>query len=68
MDLTTENKQHIDSLTYEELLRHNRYAPCGDPWFMGETGAYWVNVMAEKKNLIGPGAAVGVSKRIDWDG
>lgn len=41
MELTPENKAHIDSLSYEQLLSHWRFAPAGDPWFQGETGTYW---------------------------
>ena len=68
MDLTTENKQHIDNLSYEELLRENRYAPIGDPWFQGDTGEYWLERMEKEKMLCGGGAAVAASKRIGWDG
>jgi hypothetical protein len=67
MDLTPENKAHIDSLSYEGLLRHNRYAPAGDPWFQGETGQYWIKRMAELRDA-DPGGAVGASKRIGWEG
>jgi len=66
MDLTPENKQHIDNLSYEQLLRHNRYAPVGDPWFQGETGSYWSKRMAELR-AADPGGAVAASKRIGWD-
>ena len=48
MDLTPENKKHIDSMDYEGLLRKWRFAPCGDPWFQGETGDYWGQRMAER--------------------
>ena len=67
MDLTPENRAHIDSLSYEGLLRHNRYAPVGDPWFQGETGDYWLKRMAELRDA-DPGGAVAASKRIGWDG
>ncbi len=67
MELTPENKTHIDGLSYEELLRHNRYAPPGDPWFSGATGTYWIKRMAELR-AADPGAAVAASKRIGWEG
>jgi len=67
MDLTPENKKHIDSLSYEALLRHNRFAPIGDPWFRGETGTYWLDRMNELRNLPETDH-VGASKRIGWDG
>lgn len=66
MELTKENKDHIDNLSYEELLRHNRHAPLGDPWFEGETGKYWGERMA-KMRAADPGGAVAASKRIGWD-
>ncbi len=67
MELTEENKRHIDSLSYEGLLERNRYAPVGDPWFQGETGKYWLKRMAELRSA-DPSGAVGASKRIGWDG
>ena len=37
MDLTPENKNSIDSMSYESLLSRWRNAPAGNPWFQGET-------------------------------
>lgn len=65
MILTPENKKHIDSLSYERLIAHWRFAPIGDEWFHGETGDYWAKRMAE---LRAAGADhVGASKRIGWE-
>jgi len=65
MDLTLENKKHIDSLSYEGLLRSWRKTPSGNEWFQGETGIYWSNRMNE---LVAKGADhVAASKRIGWD-
>jgi hypothetical protein len=47
MKLTVENKKHIDSLSYYDLLAHWRFAPVGDPWMQDETGQYWGERMAE---------------------
>ncbi len=66
MKLTEENKRSIDNRSFEELLRHNRYAPSGDPWFEGETGKYWLKRMGELRDK-DPGGAVATSKRIGWD-
>lgn len=63
MDLTEENKKHINSLSYEELLSKWRFAPIGDPWFQGETGKYWGERMAK---LRGADHAT-VSKKIGWE-
>ena len=65
MDLTPENKAHIDSLSYEGLLSKNRFAPVGDPWFQGETGEYWLKRMSEKR-AEEPDNGVGASKRLSW--
>jgi hypothetical protein len=65
MDLTSENKDHIDSLDYGVLLRGWRFAPVGDPWFQGETGHYWSKRMKELRDK---GADhVRISKAIGWD-
>lgn len=50
MELTKENKEHIDSLSVEGLLRRWRNAPVGDDWFQGETGKYWGERMAELRS------------------
>lgn len=63
MELTNANKKHIDSLSYEQLLRHWRFAPIGDPWCQGETGAYWLKRMTELGKRTDHVAA---SKRIGW--
>jgi hypothetical protein len=65
MDLTKENAAYIDSLSYTELLRKWRFAPVGDDWFMGETGAYWSVRMGQLK---AEGADhVAASKAIGWE-
>lgn len=66
MDLTPENKAHIDSMSYEGLLSKWRFAPVGDVWFQGETGKYWGERMAEMRDK-DPGGAVAASKSIGWD-
>jgi hypothetical protein len=64
MELTPENKKHIDSLSYEDLLSKWRFAPVGDKWMEGETGDYWGKRMAELRNTVNHSA---ISKRIGWD-
>ena len=63
MDLTEENKKHIDGMSYEGLLSQWRFAPVGNPWFRGETGKYWGKRMAELKAK-DPGMAVAASKNL----
>lgn len=65
MDLTPENKAHIDAMSHYGLLAKWRFAPLGDPWFQGETGKYWGEVMAKKRDE-SPGEAVSNSKSIGW--
>ena len=66
MDLTPENKAHIDKLSQEQMLSQWRFAPSGNPWFQGETGKYWGERLGElqRDNPVGHTAA---SKRIGWD-
>ncbi len=65
MELTGENKHYIDSLSVEQLLRHNRFAPAGDAWFQGETGDYWLRRIAELRSKDNA-AYVRASKNIGW--
>lgn len=68
MDLTKENKNHIDNLSYEQLLRHWRFAALGDPWFQGETGDYWNKRMKDLRSKPGGDARhVSSSKAIGWE-
>lgn len=62
MKLTKENKQKIDRMSYEELLKGWRFAPVGDVWFQGETGNYWSKRMEETL----PNNHVEISKKIGW--
>ena len=65
MSMTKEQKQWIDNSTYDELLSKWRFAPIGDPMFIGEVGDYFSQKMNEKKQdpQIDP---VKVSKRVGW--
>lgn len=66
MELTEENKAHIDALSYTELLRRWRFEPGGNAWFEGETGEYWSERMNELRDS--PGVDhVAVSKSIGWE-
>ena len=65
--MTPEQKQWIEDASFEQLLRHWRNAPSGDPIFEGEAGVYYRKTMASKRAEGGPGAAVAASKRVGWD-
>jgi len=68
MKLTKENKEYINSLTYEDLLYQWRFAASGDPWFQDETGIYWGNRMCElRKQPGGEELHIAASKRIGWE-
>ena len=67
MELTPENKAHIDGMTYEQLLRKWRFAPSGDPWFQGPTGVYWGDRMAAIRSQCNA-EHVRASKAIGWEG
>jgi len=65
MDLTEDNKNHIDSLSHYQLLSKWRFAPTGDPWFQGETGDYWGKRMAQLRDE-NPAQAVRNSKDLSF--
>lgn len=60
-------RKWIDGASYEELLRKWRGALAGDPFFQGEVGDYYRNVMAEKRKQVGNAEHVRASKAIGWD-
>ena len=67
MSLTVdEMKQWIDGADYEQLLSRWRHAPAGSPWFQGDVGEYYAQVMTEKRQQVGPAAHVAASKAIGW--
>ena len=59
----------IDKASYEELLRKRRFgtrnfsAGAGDPFFAGEVGKHYADVMAKKREQVDH---VTISKRIGW--
>ncbi len=59
-------KEWIDNASYEELLRKWRFAPVGDPFFIGEMGAYYGRKLSEKRQEVGNEEHVRVSKMIGW--
>jgi len=65
--MTPEHQRFIDNSDYERLLSKWRFAPTGDPLFQGDTGEYYAEVMARKRDEIGQAEAVLVSKRVGWN-
>jgi len=64
--MTPEQKAWIDGASYEQLLRHFRFAESGDPMFQGEAGTYYAEVMGRRRHE-DPGEHVRASKAIGWD-
>lgn len=60
-------KDWIDNASYESLLSRWRFASAGSPWFQGEVGQYYKEIMAKKRDEVGPSEAVRASKSIGWD-
>ena len=54
-------------MSYEDLLRKNRFAQIGDPFFQGEVGEYFMNRMKEIRRPIGAAINTAASKKIGWD-
>lgn len=61
-----ETKKVIDEMDYESMLRKWRFALGGSPMFQGETGYYYSEVMARKRENLLPGEHAIISKRIGW--
>lgn len=64
--MTPEQKKWIDEASYEALFRKVRYAPIGDPMFVGEVGEYITQKYAAKRAEVGNAEHVRVSKAIGW--
>ena len=63
-----ERRDWIDNASYEQLLSRWRNAPVGSPFFTGEMGYYYRDVMARKREEVGNTAHVRASKNIGWEG
>jgi len=59
-------KKWIDEASYIDLLRKWRFARSGDPFFQGEIGDYYCQVMARKRKEVGDEAHSRASKAIGW--
>ena len=66
MEMSDTLKKRIDDMPYEEMLKQVRFAPMGDPLFIGEVGDYFMAKKAEKSTFLEDGEAVAISKKIGW--
>ncbi len=57
-------KKWIDDADYEQLLYKWRYSVIGNPFFLGELGEYYRNVMLQKKKTLSPEKAIRISKKV----
>ncbi len=64
MEKDDDMKNWIDNASYEQLLAKWRHAPVGSPFFQGEMGDYYSDVMAEKRKKVGNAEHVRASKNI----
>ena len=62
-----EMKAWIDKSSYETLLHKWRFAPMEDPFFQGEIGTYFSEVMKRKRSETPHDEQVSASKRIGWE-
>lgn len=62
-----EMKKWIDGNDYETLLYRWRFAKSGDPFFTGEVGQYYKEVMFRKRNELSHEKQVRASKNVGWD-
>jgi hypothetical protein len=63
--MTPEQKNWIDTATYSQLLYRWRFAPIGEPMFVGDTGDYYKEKMFQLRDQ-DPERAVQASKDIGW--
>ena len=64
--MTEEMKHWIENASYEELLRKWRFATMGDPFFQGEIGLYYQDVMIRRRHEVGPAERIRASKVVGW--
>lgn len=60
-EINPEMKDIIDAMTQEQMAAKWRFAPIGDPMFVGEVGEYFTKRFKE----LG-GMTVEISKRLGW--
>lgn len=64
--MTQKEKNKIDRMSYESMLRMNRFEPMGSPIFSGDSGTYFLKVMSKKREALPEGEHIRISKLIGW--
>ena len=59
-------KATVDTMSYEGLLRRNRFEKIGSPWFGPEVGPYLIARMNELRQTISDAEFTQISKKIGW--
>jgi hypothetical protein len=62
-----EMRAWVDAASYETLLEKWRFAGSGDPFFIGEIGSYYKQVLFRKGEEVGHAARVAASKSVGWE-
>lgn len=57
----------IDKMGYEEMLGLWRFGDSGNELFQGNIGVYFSAQMKRKRDSLGRGESVAISKRIGWN-
>lgn len=60
-------KAKIDLMSYAEMLARWRFSPMGDPYFLNETGKYFLERMAVVRKKIGDKKHFTISKSLGWN-
>lgn len=68
MKMDAKTKKQIDEMSYYDMMALWRNAPCGHPFFQGDAGKYYGEVLKKKRSEITPFEQVKTSKDIGWKG
>jgi hypothetical protein len=68
LNVPQDMKDWIDNASYESMLYRWRFSPAdsSSPWFQGEVGEYYAQVMFKKRDNDQYGAVL-ASKRVGWE-
>jgi hypothetical protein len=60
-------KDRINRMNYEDMVRALRFAPIGDPMFIGEVGDFFGHRLRILQSELSTAAQVAVSKLVGYD-